>query len=43
MMLAQRLAALSGARLILASACLNYFAAALAGTANVALMRFKEL
>lgn len=43
MMLARRLAALSGARLILASACLNYFAAAFAGTANVALMRFKEL
>ena len=42
-LLAKRLASISGARLILASVCLNYFAAAFAGVANVCLMRFKEL
>lgn len=42
-MLAKRLADLSGARLILAGAGLNYIAAALAGATNVTLMRFKEL
>ena len=32
-----------GSKLILANACLNYFAAAFAGAGNLILMRFKEL
>jgi sideroflexin-5 len=42
-MLAGRLNSLSGARLIMANATLNYFAAAFAGAGNLILMRFKEL
>ena len=40
---ASRLRSLSGGRLIMANAVLNYFPAAFAGACNLALMRFKEL
>ena len=41
-LLAPTLKKLSGSKLIFANSCLNYLAAALAGSANLALMRFKE-
>lgn len=42
-MFAKQLASLNGTRLIIASAFLNYFAAAFAGAANLVMMRQKEL
>ena len=42
-MFAKSLAKMSGPKLTLANAALNYLAAALAGPANLALIRYKEL
>lgn len=42
-MFASQLKKLKGSRLILANALLAYIPAALSGTANLILMRFKEL
>jgi sideroflexin-5 len=43
MYLANKLAALKGPRLIIASAALNYLAAALSGAANLVMIRRKEM